>query len=311
MWSGLWKHRRRVFKLACSGACFLILGGVGFSLLVAYRLTHRAQKTFVEVVPKAPKFDVELLRLKTSDGEEIGGWYIPGEPHQPVVILIHGNGGHRATRWPQAVFLKQAGYSVLLITCRAHGDSTGSTNDVGYSARNDVVAAVRWLQAKDLNRPIVIWGASLGSAAAIFAMPDVGKDVQGLILECPYRDLETAVWQRMQYYLPPVLDRLGYLGIRIAGGIFLPHLHEISPLKGMKMIPVSVPVLILAGGADRRARPSEAEELHEQIASHSRFEIIENADHLKLWETNEVQCRATILKFLETDLRRNSAKRDQ
>ncbi|MDB5388808.1 MAG: Alpha/beta hydrolase family protein [Planctomycetaceae bacterium] len=298
MWPKLWNSRRRFFKIACFGLGLLFLAWFGISLLAAYSLLTRARSRFVETVPQSPKFDVEEFQLTTSDGETIGSWYIPGKPNFPAVILIHGNGGHRATRWPQAVLIQRAGFSVLLISCRAHGDSTGDWNDVGYSARHDVIAAVHWLKRQNRERPIVVWGASLGSAAAVFAMEDLKSDIQGLILECPYRDLDTAVWHRMQTYLPHILDRIGYWGIRLAGGIFLPHLSKISPLRAVSTIPDSVPVLILAGAADHRARPEEARELHERIANHSQIEIFEDADHLKLFEASPEQYKMIVLKFL-------------
>ncbi len=81
---------------------------------------------------------------------------------------------------------------------RAHGDSSGEFNDIGYSARLDVVAAVEFLERRRPARPILIHGTSLGAAAATFAAEELGHRVHGYVLECPYRDLRTAVWNRAE-----------------------------------------------------------------------------------------------------------------
>ena len=117
-----------------------------------------------------------------------GSW--KGNPEAPSVLLLHGNKGSRANSLKRAEFLAQAGYAVLMISFRAHGDSTGEFNDVGYSARQDVVAGVEFLEKKRPGHSIVVMGVSLGSAAAIFASAELGHRVRGYILESPYQDSE-------------------------------------------------------------------------------------------------------------------------
>ena len=89
------------------------------------------------------------------------------------------------------------GCSVLMISHRAHGDSTGEFDDAGYSARRDVYAAVEFLEQRRPGRPVIVDGNSLGSAAAIFAAGELGHRVAAYILESPYQDLKIAVWNRV------------------------------------------------------------------------------------------------------------------
>ena len=53
----------------------------------------------------------------------------------------------------------------------------------------------------------------------------------------------------------------------------------ISPVNAIGAIPDDVPVLILAGTADRMARPEEARALHAKVASHSQLVWVPNAGH--------------------------------
>ena len=79
------------------------------------------------------------------------------------------------------------------------------------------------------------------------------------ILESPYQDLKVAVWNRIDIRLPPGLSHAAYGGLMFVSPLFLPHLDEISPVNAIGAIPDDVPVLILAGAADRLARPKEAQ----------------------------------------------------
>jgi hypothetical protein len=115
-------------------------------LVVAYRLTRRPQPPFAEPLPTADTGRFESHRLKTIDGQEIGAWFVPGAEDAASVLLIHGIGASRSACLSRAKILATQGCSVLMITLRAHGDSTGDFNDMGYSTRQDVVAAVEFLE---------------------------------------------------------------------------------------------------------------------------------------------------------------------
>jgi alpha-beta hydrolase superfamily lysophospholipase len=267
------------------------------SSVVAFRLTRRPRPRFDEPAPRFSWAMIEDHRLSTVDGEDIGAWYIHGKSELPSVLLLHGNKGSRWNSLRRAEFLANAGYSVLMISLRAHGDSTGEYNDIGFSARHDVVAAVEFLERARPGRPIVVQGVSLGSAAAVFASAELGDRVRGYILESPYQDLKTAVWNRTATYLPPVLAQVAYAGLRSVGPVFLPHLDEISPLRAIRGIPAQVRVLIIAGEADTLARAEEARALLAQVASHGELQLFRRADHNNLFATSPARYRRMILEF--------------
>ena len=138
-------------------------------------------------------------------------------------------------------------------------------------------------RAKHPGRSIVVTGVSLGSAAAVFASRELGRRVHGYILESPYQDLKTAVWNRTQTYLPPILAQLGYFGLRLVGPLFLPDLEEVSPFRRSAAFLSDVPVLILAGEADPLARPAEASALLDRVTSHGELAFFPGADHHNLF----------------------------
>jgi alpha-beta hydrolase superfamily lysophospholipase len=278
----------------------LILVGLWFlsSLGVAYRLTGRAKPPFTEPLPSPTAGSVEDHRLLTTDGERLGAWFLPGPDAGPSVLILHGNGGCRSKGLPVARMFRDEGCSVLLVTLRAHGDSTGDRNDIGYSARHDVLAAVEFLENRRPVRPILIHGTSLGAAAAIFAAPRLGNRIHGYFLESPYRDLRTAVRNRTTAHLPPLLAEVAYAGLLCVSGIVLPELDQISPVQHIGTIPETVPVLILAGSRDDRARPEETRELFERVSSHARLVFIEGAGHHGVLEQDPLIYRSEVKRLI-------------
>lgn len=263
-----------------------------------YWLTRRPHAVFAEPVPEVSWGKVQAFRLATDDGEELGAWFVDGRADQPLVLLLHGYRGCRHNCLPQAKIAAEAGCPVLLISLRAHGDSTGETCDAGYSARKDVVAGINWLRQHYAGRPVVVWGQSLGAAATVFAASEPNNQVAGYILECPYQDLRTAVWNRMEYYLPPLLRNIAYAGATFVAPLILPEVDSISPLKEASIIPPSSRVLVLAGDKDRRARPEEARAIRARLQGPARLVIVPGGDHVKLLEADPMVYQEAVLDLI-------------
>ena len=223
---------------------------------------------------------------------------MPGSDEGPSVIALHGYRGHRSQSLTLAEMLVQQGCSVLAITFRGHGDSDGDANDLGYSARHDVVAAVAYLERRRPGRPIFVRGTSLGAAAAIYAGGELQTRVSGYILECPFRDIRSAVRNRTSAYLPFPLDDLAYAGLNLVGPIFLPDIERMSPLDHVAEIPASVPLLLMAGGRDDRARPEEVEAIYRRVASHARLVVFPEASHGEFCLQGGTAYREAVLGFL-------------
>lgn len=265
---------------------------------VAHELTRRARPMCPELPADLAGKPWENLRLNSSDGEVCGAWYRSGNAEQPTVILLHGNGGTRRSMLPMAEWLESRGCGVLLVTLRAHGDSTGDYNDLGYGARHDVIAAVNWLKQRETTGRIVIWGESLGGAAATFAAKDVGERVDGFVLDGVYQDLCTAVWNRLDSVLPNGLDLLAYVGLRIMSPMVIPHLQQIAPREAIRAIPAKIPVVLLTGAADRRCRPEEAAALAKGAGSQAEVIVIPGADHSQTWSTDALAVQAAVSRLL-------------
>ncbi len=289
---------RRVALLSLAGAAAW-LGGTGY---VANRLTSRARPAFAEPAPEVSWGPLAEARLETADGERVGFWLADAPPtapsSAPTVLCLHCNGQSRRMCLPLMGMLRAERFAVAAVTFRAHGDSSGATNDLGYGGRLDVLAAVGEIERRRPGRAVLVQGMSLGAAAAIFAAPELGSRVRGYVLECPYRDLDTAVGNRCDNALPRGLSDLTHLGLRLVAPLVLAHADRVSPAQAAARMPAGARVLVIAGGRDRHARPEEARAVAEAVPGGARVEVFEDAGHEVYFAHDPARYRALVVPFL-------------
>lgn len=110
------------------------------------------------------------VTLRTSDGVELAGWWVAPRNGAAVVVL-HGAGSTRTAALDQAGVLARAGFGVLLVDARGHGESEGRGMDLGWWGERDAAAAVDVALAQpdvEANR-VGLLGLSMGGEEAIGA----------------------------------------------------------------------------------------------------------------------------------------------
>ena len=250
-----------------------------------------------ETLPTSgPWANFESLRLTTADGEELGAWFRPGEPDRPVVVILHGIGARRSWMVGPAGFFAESNCGLLLVSLRAHGDSTGGYNDFGYSSRHDLVSAVDWIRSRHPERKVVVWGTSMGAATACFAAEELGSRVDGYFLESCYADLRIATRNRTKMFLPPIVEWAAYQGLTLWAPVFLPELDRIAPVRCR--FPADVPFTVAAGGFDVMAKPEESAAITERIGPSAKLVIFETGHHSMLGAADPERYRAEVAELL-------------
>lgn len=80
-------------------------------------------------------------------------------------------------------------YTTLSFDFRAHGECTaGQVCTFGSTEKNDVIGAVEFIRSQpDLkNKPIIVYGFSMGAVASLLAQAERGDLFAGAIWDCPF-----------------------------------------------------------------------------------------------------------------------------
>jgi uncharacterized protein len=131
------RYGRRVLKTAgvLVAAAFVVL-----PLSVSYIGSHVSRAGVPEAKLGAAYEDV---RLSTSDGLELEGWYVPSKNGAAVLVFPGRTGAQK-----QAHMLVRHGYGVLLYDRRGEGLSEGDPNGFGWDFDKDVRAGLDFLQQR-------------------------------------------------------------------------------------------------------------------------------------------------------------------
>lgn len=277
---------RRLSSFILGGGALALAGWLGSSAMAAWSLTARPAPQQEEHLPGWLRAD--SVRLATRDGEEIGAWFHPGAPGRAIVIFLHGMGGSRASLALSAQRVAMEGNGFLALSLRSFGDSSGGTLDFGWSSRADVIAAVEYAERQKPEAPLVVVAQSLGAAAAIFAAPELGKRVDGYVLEAPFLDLEKACRDRLAQRLATPFDGLAFAGLELWAPLFLPvELSEVRPVDHVTRFPVEMPVLFVAGACDHDAPVEDVRRLTELCSGKAELAVLDQRDHYDLWTLDE------------------------
>jgi len=121
-----------------------------------------------EIVATPDQFGLPYkdVHLKTADGVDLHGWYVPVAQSRGTVLLLHGNAGNISHRIDTLQMFYRLGYSTLIIDYRGYGNSGGTPGEEG--SYRDSEAAWRYLTEQHHIPPrrIVVFGESLGGAVA-------------------------------------------------------------------------------------------------------------------------------------------------
>jgi fermentation-respiration switch protein FrsA (DUF1100 family) len=111
--------------------------------------------------------------ITTSDGVRLHGWlFRAADPHAPLLVFFHGNGGSISNRGPIGAELARRGVSAFLFDWRGYGRSEGSPSESGLF--KDAEAAYAFAASVVPRERIVLYGESLGGPYAAWTAKQHG-----------------------------------------------------------------------------------------------------------------------------------------
>jgi alpha-beta hydrolase superfamily lysophospholipase len=245
----------------------------------------------------------EDVSFKSPDGLTLKGWWIPvlkGKA-QGTVVLTHGVFQNRVQMLSRAVFLHTAGYQVLMMDLRGHGESDKAALSGGLEESKDFLGAADYLRARQkLQSPLVFFGLSLGGMAALRA--GVIENDAVLIVDSPLPDARSYVSQRT----------VGKWFVRVPG-FFDRCIQSYNRATGLHLTVVDLSltptveqlkdrwVLYFVGEKDAMAPVKDIELLFKKTATHTKqLSITPGAEHDGTMQSAPALYERTVLAFLDS-----------
>src|SRR5487761_143364 len=143
------------------------------------------------------------IQFTSRDGILLKGWYVPAnvpKGSQPLgtIVYCHGFQRSRVEMLPMAAFGHQLGYDGLLFDFRHQGESGGKISSIGYWERLDAEAAASYaLDQEKAPHPVILWGVSMGAAAALMAAAE-DSSVNAVISDSTFLSFDSVI--KSNYY---------------------------------------------------------------------------------------------------------------
>jgi dipeptidyl aminopeptidase/acylaminoacyl peptidase len=243
-----------------------------------------------------------------EDKLTIDGWYVPAqgvdEAVAPAVILVHGLNDckHSPYILMPAGMLNHAGFNVLIIDLRDHGDSQVEDGRfaAGTEEYRDALGAWDWL-LNDKHIPperIGLFGTSLGAATVLIAMGEEAR-VAATWEDSSYADIQVAIDAELgRYGVPTFFEPGGILMGKILAG---DDIAVRSPLAAVSKLD-GRPVFITHGDGDKRLSVQYAYDLANAIqATGGRVEpwIVPGSGHIEAMFDDTADYQQKLVAFFK------------
>ena len=284
-------------------AGFVALNGIGY--IGAYVATHYQKSNFLglgiprpqnETSPADFNLPYTTHKIWLNDREWLDSWSIESSTKKGIVILFHGKDSNKSSLLDAAKILNRLGYDVLLVDFRGVGNSSGDRTTIGVTEAEDVVSAVAYTKQLNLQKPIILYGISMGSAAILRAIAKDEIQPEAIILELPFTSLLDTIKIRIENaHLPPSpLAQLVVFWTGVQHG-FNGFAH--NPIEYAKA--VDCPTLILVGERDRTMEIAEVEKLYQNLDVPKNMVIFPEAGHEVLARADSELWTKAVRDFLE------------
>lgn len=262
-----------------------------------------------------------------ADGAEIAT-YRTGRG--PTIVAVHGLTGSHHDWGPITPHLVEAGFEVVVIDQRGHGNSTAGT--VGYGSRQLGRDLAQVFETLDLHAACLV-GHSMGAMASMgFAAEEpkvFERRVQRFVAVATAGSTDTAlqaVGLRLGgISIPRTISRISANRLRVIAGMSVfgkrPSLHMVEEaLESFRKCPEPVraaatkalsshdtltelemlqtPALVIGAGRDRLINLEQVRQLDETLPD-SRLIVYEDAGHMVIWERHQ-EIAAEIVDFMHS-----------
>lgn len=203
--------------------------------------------------------NTQLVSIPTGDDASLAGWYAPPAAGMPTILYYKGNSGSFSAEHERFAQWTAEGYGFLAFDYRGFPMTPGAITE--DNILTDSMAAFDWLATRT-DRPILIWGRSLGTGPATFVASQ--RDAGALLLETPFLSAVSVAAER--YPFAPV------------AWLMFDQFHTNEWIRDVEEL-----TFIAHGTADQTIAVSNSERLQALVPNPYPIWIEPGADHGDLW----------------------------
>lgn len=232
-----------------------------------------------------------------NDGLNLYGEYFDFGFKRAVIIVPGRTEALRYSYYFAKPYI-ESGYNVLAIDQRAHGESDGVYNTLGFEEHKDVIAWGKLLHEVHQVEAIMLHGNCIGCSCClqVLTSPDCPDYFSGMVAEGMYPNFYESFKNHMIELNRPVHPCIDLVDMwmRVYTGY------------SMKKGPADIiqncdrPILMLHSLEDAYSVPSDAQALYEKCGSEKQLVWFSKGAHSQIRVNNTEQYDATIKAFLET-----------
>lgn len=241
--------------------------------------------------------DIREVCLNQDDGVSLCGYAYCGSAGANWIICIHGYGGSACNMAGYMDHFICRGYNVLAIDLRGHGRSGGGYYGLGVLDREDILKWVQYLKDVSPGSGVILFGISMGGAAALMAGASAQNGIAGVISDSAPSDFismfRRILGRRLHFLTEPVINLVSLYTRMLAGY----RLQSASALDSIRRI--TVPVLLIHGAADGFVPSCNMDALFEACRSEKEKYLCPNAEHTKALRSNPDAYWEVVDRFLQ------------
>lgn len=240
--------------------------------------------------PAALGLSPEDQYFLNQKGEKIHGWWIESkiQPSKGTIIFFHGNAENLTSHFVQLSWLPENGYSYFIFDYPEFGQSEGRARTENVVKTS--MEALRWVHRHKDQRPLVVYGQSLGGIVSMKVIEKLKTEIpiRTLILDSTFPSYQKiAKYKMSRTWLSWILQPLTYVLIS----------DEYSPEK-LSEFP-AVPKLVIVCEEDQIVEPFWGSEIYEQISGPKEIWKVPKANHIQTYWVDNKSYRPKLLEFLK------------
>lgn len=288
------------------------LGTAAVVGVAAFEIFRRKGKDFYQGYFKGGSEDLDLNTWLTNmpyqthtitnkNGLELKGYHIDRQDAEFTFVIIHGYHSRalNMNRYAE-VFYKNLPCDLFLPDLRGHGNSDGELVGWGWEDKEDIKEWIFYLSKIHPNRPIVLFGESMGGATVNYLSCEDMPNVKALVEDCGYSDLyEEFDFQAKNITHLPLAPF--YFGVN----------QEVKKNHGYKIKEASCvdcvnkakyPMMFVHGLKDEVVPSYMAFDLYNACPTEKQLFLVKDANHTQCIKLEKEKYIETLKEFLEEHL---------